>query len=81
MWLGVTMPQYSQRFARPQPRRFARCSGRRVQPTAAGLSLPLGRHKSTGSVISARGSCRYGNGGLTGSCSSVTYSGSVSSTT
>jgi hypothetical protein len=45
------------------------------------LSLPLGRHKSTGSVISARGSCRYGNGGLTGSCSSVTYSGSVSSTT
>jgi hypothetical protein len=49
---GVTIPQYSQRLTRPQPRRLARCSGRRDQPTAAGFSRPSGRHRSTASVIS-----------------------------
>ena len=50
---GVTMPQYSQRLVRPQPRRLAVCSGWRVQPTADGLSRPFGRHSGTGAVISA----------------------------
>src|SRR3546814_17572456 len=52
MWVGVTIPQYSQRLFRPQPRRFAVCNGVRDQPTASGLSRPSGRQRSAGSVSS-----------------------------
>ena len=39
-------------LARPVPARFARNSGRRAKPTAAGFSRPRASHRSTGAVIS-----------------------------
>lgn len=57
MCVGEVMAQYSQRLfrphrCRPRPIPEVSCSGVRVHPTAAGLSLPLGKVKATRDVIS-----------------------------
>jgi len=50
---GEIQFQKLQRFFRGQwPRRFARTSGERAQPTAAGFNRPCASHRSTAEVIS-----------------------------